>query len=225
MFCFLLLSQNLFAVDRDDSKFELDLNVNYDFSELGLKEEDFKYKFIYHQVSDDDISTYYFYTDNPLTYVGNNKSGQFKVNGRFVVLRKQRHLSSSSPLPTYVYINGLDNIEIKTIPLNYYLDHVRFKYYSNYDIRYDNGDLALENKEGDDAIGDPNSRLKLTYEYNDINTACKVNATLEGGEFTDRIYYSNYMPGVNGALASKKAFPRERFNFNGKSIFIFSGGR
>lgn len=83
----------------------------------------------------------------------------------------------------------------------------------------------LYNSETGGTVGDSSSRLKLTYEYNDINTACKVNATLENGAFTDRIYYSNYMPGIDGSLKTKKAFPRERTYFNRKSVFIFSSRR
>ena len=48
----------------------------------------------------------------------------------------------------------------------------------------------------DAEIGDTSSRLKLSYEYNEDYTECKINATLEGGQFTDRIFYSNYMPSI-----------------------------
>lgn len=46
----------------------------------------------------------------------------------------------------------------------------------------------------DTTIGDVNSNLKITYEYNEELTECKINATLVDGAFTDKIYYSNYQP-------------------------------
>ena len=46
----------------------------------------------------------------------------------------------------------------------------------------------------DTSISNPDSRLQLTYEYNEELTECKINATLANGSFTDKIYYSNYQP-------------------------------
>ncbi len=64
----------------------------------------------------------------------------------------------------------------------------------------------------DNAIGDKDSRLKVTYEYNEDNSSCHIDATLVGGEFTDRIFYSNYAPAIStGELLSKSIFPRERY--------------
>ena len=65
----------------------------------------------------------------------------------------------------------------------------------------------------DDTIGDPNSDLQLSYEYNEDFTECHINATLKNGSFTDKIYYSNIMPSISGqGLLTKNGFPAERFN-------------
>lgn len=72
------------------------------------------------------------------------------------------------------------------------------------------GEIVYQPIPDDPAIGDASSKLKLTYEYNEEFTECKINATLEDGSFTDKIYYSNYQPGVSGELLTKKGFPSER---------------
>ena len=96
-----------------------------------------------------------------------------------------------------------------------------YVYKCNFDISSKDGsinfkadDFTVDTLGKKDAeIGDTSSRLKLSYEYNKEYTECKINATLEGGQFTDRIFYSNYMPSIAGqGLLSKKAFPRERYN-------------
>lgn len=102
-------------------------------------------------------------------------------------------------------------------------------FYSNFNIIDKNsGDTLKVADFGDSVdkeveIGDPSSRLKLSYEYNEDYTECHVNATLENGAFTDRIFYSNYMPSIAGqGLLSKQSFPRERYNFKRKSVLILS---
>lgn len=73
----------------------------------------------------------------------------------------------------------------------------------------------------DDTIGDPTSDLQLSYEYNEDNTSCHINATLKGGEFTDQIYYSNYEPGITGELLSKKAFPKDGIDVTENQSLFF----
>lgn len=85
-------------------------------------------------------------------------------------------------------------------------------FYTNFDIIDKNTGVNLKTAdigvEKDAEIGDPSSRLKLSYEYNEDYTECKINATLENGAFTDKIFYSNYMPSIAGqGLLSKKGFP------------------
>lgn len=75
----------------------------------------------------------------------------------------------------------------------------------NFDIVYN--DKIIAPSMTDDTIGDPNSRLQVTYEYNEDNTECKINATIKDGSFTDKIFYSNYMPGPSGHLLTKQPFP------------------
>lgn len=134
-------------------------------------------------------------------------------------------LQSSKPF-TYVNFNHY------TKDSDFYGEYVPFDsdgfsfnpeyvYKCNFDISSKDGsinfkadDFTVDTLGKKDAeIGDTSSRLKLSYEYNKEYTECKINATLEGGQFTDRIFYSNYMPSIAGqGLLSKKAFPRERYN-------------
>lgn len=65
----------------------------------------------------------------------------------------------------------------------------------------------------DDTIGDPNSDLQLSYQYNEDYTSCHIDATIKGGAFTDKIYYSNYQPGITGELLTKRGFPKERYRY------------
>lgn len=77
-------------------------------------------------------------------------------------------------------------------------------YKCNFDISSTNNLINFESDnftidtfgQKDAEIGDTSSKLKLSYEYNEEYTECKINATLEGGQFTDRIFYSNYMPSI-----------------------------
>lgn len=115
---------------------------------------------------------------------------------------------SSYPYLIRVDLNGTNNVDTR-YDNNYF--------YTNFDIiDYKTGENLKKadiTNEKEVEIGDKNSRLKLSYEYNEDYTECKINATLEGGQFTDRIFYSNYMPSIAGqGLLSKKAFPRERYN-------------
>lgn len=96
------------------------------------------------------------------------------------------------------------NVYLIDIPLegNPYI----YLFYTNFDIEFE----GVENLPSmdDDIIADPNSRLQVTYEYNEDNTECKINATIKDGAFTDKIYYSNDMPSISGqGLITKKAFP------------------
>lgn len=94
--------------------------------------------------------------------------------------------------------------------------------YNNFDL-IRNGEVLFPSCEQDEAIGDSSSDLVLTYEYNEDNTECHIDATLKNGAFTDKIYYSNLAPSISGqGLLTKKAFPSERFNRYRKSKFIFS---
>lgn len=140
-------------------------------------------------------------------------------------LKDSYHLQNSKPF-TYVNFNHY------TKDSDFYGDFVTYNsdglafnpqyvYKCNFDISSKDGsvnfkadDFTVDTLGKKDAeIGDTSSRLKLSYEYNKEYTECKINATLEGGQFTDRIFYSNYMPSIAGqGLLSKKAFPRERYN-------------
>lgn len=120
--------------------------------------------------------------------------------------------------PSYNANNTFSNNHLRMYPDNTFLSDVTFT--------DNNGNTYFEVNHTADKeveIGDPSSRLKLSYEYNQDYTECHVNATLENGAFTDRIFYSNYMPSIAGqGLLSKQSFPRERYNFKRKSILILS---
>lgn len=73
----------------------------------------------------------------------------------------------------------------------------------------------------DDTIGDPSSDLQLSYEYNEENTSCHINATLKGGEFTDQIYYSNYQFDLEGKLKTKKPFPKAGIDITENQALYF----
>lgn len=106
--------------------------------------------------------------------------------------------NASKAIVSYEYYNGSPSICDSNVPI--YTDstcsEVFFESISKPDI----------------SIGNPDSKLQLTYEYNEDFTECKINATIVDGAFTDKIYYSNYQPGVTGGLLTKKRFPTERNN-------------
>lgn len=87
------------------------------------------------------------------------------------------------------------------------------------------GDVFYTPTPDDPAIGDASSKLKLTYEYNEEFTECKINATLEGGAFTDKIYYSTSYSHLEGVLENKLEFPNSRYYNFRKCYCIFSSGR
>lgn len=73
----------------------------------------------------------------------------------------------------------------------------------------------------DDTIGDPRSDLQLSYQYNEDNTSCHIDATLKGGEFTDQIYYSNYQFDLEGKLKTKKPFPKAGIDITENQALYF----
>lgn len=99
---------------------------------------------------------------------------------------------------------------------NYYQETKTFETYypntilTNFDLKDNNNNIFIGNSQ-DDTIGNPSSNLQLSYEYNEDYSECKINATLKNGQFTDTIFYSNYMPSISGqGLLTKVLFPRER---------------
>ena len=75
--------------------------------------------------------------------------------------------------------------------------------------------------EPDDTIGDPSSNLQLSYQYNEDNTSCHIDATLKGGEFTDQIFYSNYQFDLEGKLKTKKPFPKAGIDITENQALYF----
>ena len=105
----------------------------------------------------------------------------------------------------YFNKNVLDTLAFMTVPRVGYNNNNAKLLYNNFDIIYN--DVLIAPSMEDDTIGDPNSRLQISHEYNEDNTECKINATIKDGSFTDKIFYSNYMPGPSGHLLTKQPFP------------------
>ena len=142
---------------------------------------------------------------------------RYKVDGVF----KQSTAISSNDCLRFYYSNNRYRIGTDWLPFRFFEN---MTFYTSFDIYEFNSDTILyENNliQNDASISDPNSPLKITYEYNEDYTECKINATLEGGSFTDRIYYSNYQWGVTGELETKKAFPREGITVNENQSLFF----
>lgn len=86
----------------------------------------------------------------------------------------------------------------------------------------ENAELITSGSMEDDTIGDPNSRLQISYEYNEDNTECKINATIKDGAFTDKIFYSNDLPSITGqGLITKKAFPIDGITITDNQALFF----
>lgn len=223
--------------DIDISKIKNLLSVKYNLPDGWLDNHN---KIICHYSNSKDTFYIYLfpdYVDNDNNFIYDNNQKSIYLTGdnltyplRYYVVSFERLIidgvkyydryTSSASLSKKDYFK---NIEIYSD-----LDDSSY-FYSNFNIIDKNsGDTLKVADFGDSVdkeveIGDPSSRLKLSYEYNEDYTECHVNANLEGGAFTDRIFYSNYMPSIAGqGLLSKQSFPRERYNFKRKSVLILS---
>ena len=102
-----------------------------------------------------------------------------------------------------------------------FYDYVICNKFINVDVYSDKNKTLKLNKVIDDTIQDNNSKLKITYEYNEAKTECKINATLVDGAFTDKIYYSNLMPGLTGLTVGKVIFPHDGITVNQNQDLFF----
>lgn len=213
LFCFLFLFtsiSNIFAAEIIDN---YEVRYGTDVSLDDVKSNDNEscghftnFKYYYIMYTHEAIYGWYFNDLNLLTY-DINENGclrpVYKANSDNSVHRVVYSLSD------YVIISHTNEtsdcgfIEVPCVGVsyeNYYL------LAHNFDIVYN--DKIIAPSMTDDSIADPNSRLQISYEYNEDNTECKINATIKDGSFTDKIYYSNDMPSISGqGLITKKAFP------------------
>lgn len=165
-----------------------------------------KFKYYYILYTHEAIYCYHFNDLNLLRYTvtdNNSLSPVFDASEENVLRRVVYDLGTYNIVSNVEFTSSIGLIELPRVGYsneNYYL------LAHNFDIIYN--DVLIAPSMEDDTIGDLNSRLQITYEYNEDNTECKINATIKDGAFTDKIYYSNDMPSISGqGLITKKAFP------------------
>lgn len=227
LFCFLFLFtsiSNIFAAEITD-----DYEVRYgtDVSLDNIKSKDSssggyfsKFKYYYILYTHESIYCYYFNDLNPLRYtVTDNNSLQpvFDASEENVLRRVVYDLGTYNIVSNVEFTSSIGLIELPRVGYsyeNYYL------LAHNFDIIYN--DVLIAPSMEDDTIADPNSRLQITYEYNEDNTECKINATIKDGAFTDKIFYSNDLPSMTGqGLITKKAFPIDGITITDNQALFF----
>lgn len=213
LFCFLFLFtsiSNIFAAEIIDN---YEVRYGTDVSLDDVKSNDNEpcghftnFKYYYIMYTHEAIYGFYFNNLDLLTYDITEKGclrPVYKANSDNSVHRVGYILSDYVIFSHTNETSDCGFIEVPCVGVsyeNYYL------LAHNFDIVYN--DKIIAPSMTDDSIGDPNSRLQVTYEYNEDNTECKINATIKDGSFTDKIYYSNDMPSISGqGLITKKAFP------------------
>lgn len=213
LFCFLFLFtsiSNIFAAEIIDN---YEVRYGTDVSLDDVKSNDNEscghftnFKYYYIMYTHEAIYGWYFNDLNLLTYDITEKGclrPVYKANSDNSVHRVVYRLSDYVVVSHTNETSDCGFIEVPCVGVsyeNYYL------LAHNFDIVYN--DKIIAPSMTDDTIGDPNSRLQVTYEYNEDNTECKINATIKDGSFTDKIFYSNDMPSISGqGLITKKAFP------------------
>lgn len=206
LFCIIFNLSSVFAAELKKVRFSDEYKIeNYDISMLS------EYKYIFavrgetytEIVGFNDLSHIkYEYSDSGNALRVIFLSRDLTENDKAI---KVQYISSDfSYFYTFKFQGGQNgNFLLNAIPLEG--DESSYLFYTNFDIVFDG--LETFPSMTDDTIGDPNSRLQVTYEYNEDNTECKINATIKDGSFTDKIFYSNYMPGPSGHLLTKQPFP------------------
>lgn len=213
LFCFLFLFTSISNILAAEIIGDYEVRYGTDVSLDDVKSNDNEscghftnFKYYYIMYTHEAIYGFYFNNLDLLTYDITEKGclrPVYKANSDNSVHRVVYNLQD------YVIISHTNEtsdcgfIEVPCVGVsyeNYYL------LAHNFDIVYN--DKIIAPSMTDDSIADPNSRLQISYEYNEDNTECKINATIKDGSFTDKIYYSNDMPSISGqGLITKKAFP------------------
>lgn len=216
---------NLFSVFASEL-YKVRLNDEMSISEFNISSLH-EYKYIYavnagfntFVVGFNDLShIYYEYNSEYSQLLVNWKRASLTSNDKACILT---FITSTKQL-TYTdkFEGGVgDDIGLVNLPLESYI-YPDYLFYNNFDIIFDG--LETVPSMEDDTIGDPNSKLQVTYEYNEDNTECKINATIKDGAFTDKIYYSNYMPSISGqGLITKKPFPVDGITITDNQSLFF----
>lgn len=213
LFCFLFLFtsiSNIFAAEITDD-YEVRYGTDVSLDDIKSKDSSSggyfsKFKYYYILYTHEAIYCYHFNDLNLLRYTvtdNNSLSPVFDASEENVLRRVVYDLGTYNIVSNVEFTSSIGLIELPRVGYsneNYYL------LAHNFDIIYN--DVLIAPSMEDDTIGDLNSRLQITYEYNEDNTECKINATIKDGAFTDKIYYSNDMPSISGqGLITKKAFP------------------
>lgn len=227
LFCFLFLFTSISNILAAEIIGDYEVRYGTDVSLDDVKSNDNEpcghftnFKYYYIMYTHEAIYGFYFNNLDLLTYDITEKgclSPVYKANSDNSVHRVMYSLSD------YVIISHTNEtsdcgfIEVPCVGVsyeNYYL------LAHNFDIVYN--DKIIAPSMTDDTIGDPNSRLQISYEYNEDNTECKINATIKDGAFTDKIYYSNYMPSISGqGLITKKPFPVDGITITDNQSLFF----
>ncbi len=208
IFCICLMNNNIFAVTSNNN-FELG---DFPYEDFGIDKNTYKYLFIELTTSGNtynknSLGKYYLSNDEfYISHRNNYDNTTFSFKSKFYY--GNISLSGSFESPTLksdsVYGGATNNLGKHNSD---WFDVI--EYYSNFDVKSSvDGDIVFTIPvKKDENISDNSSRLKITYEYNTEYTECTISATLIDGAFTDKIFYSNYQPGVTGKLLSKKPFP------------------
>ena len=213
LFCFLFLFTSISNIFAAEIIGDYEVRYGTDVSLDDIKSKDSssggyfsKFKYYYILYTDEAIYCYHFNDLNLLRYTvtdNNSLSPVFDASEENVLRRVVYDLGTYNIVSNVEFTSSIGLIELPRVGYsneNYYL------LAHNFDIIYN--DVLIAPSMDDDSIADPNSRLQVTYEYNEDNTECKINATIKDGAFTDKIYYSNDMPSISGqGLITKKAFP------------------
>ena len=213
LFCFLFLFTSISNIFAAEIIGDYEVRYGTDVSLDDIKSKDSssggyfsKFKYYYILYTHESIYCYHFNDLNLLRYTvtdNNSLSPVFDASEENVLRRVVYDLGTYNIVSNVDFTSSTGLIELPRVGYsneNYYL------LAHNFDIIYN--DVLIAPSMDDDSIADPNSRLQVTYEYNEDNTECKINATIKDGAFTDKIYYSNDMPSISGqGLITKKAFP------------------
>lgn len=227
LFCFLFLFtsiSNIFAAEITDD-YEVRYGTDVSLDDIKSKDSSSggyfsKFKYYYILYTHESIYCYYFNDLNLLRYTvtdNNSLSPVFDASEENVLRRVVYDLGTYNIVSNVEFTSSIGLIELPRVGYsneNYYL------LAHNFDIIYN--DVLIAPSMDDDTIGDLNSRLQVTYEYNEDNTECKINATIVDGSFTDKIYYSNYMPSISGqGLITKKPFPVDGITITDNQSLFF----
>jgi hypothetical protein len=211
MFCFSIFINNIKAVTLYDKN-----NTSKPDFEIVVPDEATYYQVEYKTNSDGSRTYYIFYYTEPVLkfcfdYTYNPAGFTYRfyypdgTNKDTTI--KYKRISFNKTTNQY---ETAQNLAWDYRPVWFFPSYQNTCLYTNFDIYHDNTFTNVEwsaNNIQDDSISNPNSRIQITYNYNEDFSNCNINATLKNGAFSDKLFYSSSMPGFNGQFVTKKAFP------------------